>query len=85
LYVSGLGPVVQEQVVRLRALLDEACGDPYELTVCDIFDCPAQARADTVFATPTLVRLLPPPAAQVIGDLSDGERLTAALALRGRG
>jgi len=85
LYVSGLGPGAQRQIAGVRALLDDTCPGAYELAVFDIFDDPVQAREDTVYATPTLLRLWPPPPSRLIGDLSDPKRVAAALALSASG
>lgn len=81
LYVTGSTPGLQRQVAALRGILDEALGGAYELQVLDIFTHPDAAYDDAVVVTPTLVRRLPPPAAQIIGDLSDRERVLVGLNL----
>jgi circadian clock protein KaiB len=85
LYVAGLGPAVERQIAGVRSLLDAACGGGYELAVCDILEHPLQAQEDTIYATPTLLRLRPPPTARVVGDLSDPQRVVKGLVLAGNG
>lgn len=85
LYVSGMTPGLRRQLGALRGILDQAYGADYELEVIDIFEQPDAAFDDAVVATPTLVKRLPPPAAQIIGDLSDRERVLVGLQLEERG
>jgi circadian clock protein KaiB len=84
LYVSGMTPNARTQLERLAAILDATLGrDGYRLRVKDVFTCPDEAYADAVYATPTLIRHLPPPAARIIGDLSRRERILLGLNLEG--
>jgi circadian clock protein KaiB len=84
LYVSGMTPNARQQLARLAAILDAALGrGTYRLEVKDVFACPDEAYADAVYATPTLIRHLPPPAARIIGDLSKRERILLGLNLEG--
>jgi circadian clock protein KaiB len=50
----------------------------------DLAKQPELARADDVFALPTLVRRSPTPARRVIGDLSDTDRVLASLEMTAR-
>jgi circadian clock protein KaiB len=84
LYVSGMTPNARIRLERLAAILDAALGrDGYRLEVKDVFACPDEAYADAVYATPTLIKHLPPPAARIIGDLSERERILLGLNLEG--
>jgi circadian clock protein KaiB len=54
----------------------------YQIEVVDLLDQPHRAAADQILAIPTLVRLAPAPRRQVVGDLSDVDRVVAALDMR---
>jgi circadian clock protein KaiB len=58
-------------VERVRAICDERLAGRYDLEVIDIYQLPALARGHQIVATPTLIRLLPPPLRRYIGDLSN--------------
>jgi circadian clock protein KaiB len=81
LYVSGMPPAAKDQVLRLREILDAEYAQDYDLEVRDIFDHADEAYEDTIYATPTLLRQLPPPVVRIIGDLSDRERVLVGLKL----
>jgi len=52
-----------------------------ELQVVDIIDEPDLAERDRIVAVPTLVKRLPAPQRQLVGDLADRDRLRAGLDL----
>ena len=52
-----------------------------DLEVVDIYQQPELAAPHQVIAAPTLVRLLPLPMRQIIGDLSETERVLQGLEL----
>ena len=81
LYVTGNTPRSACLVDDLRQQLDRHFADGYELEVRDIFDHPEEAYEDAVIATPTLMKLLPPPVVRLIGNLRDSERILVGLAL----
>jgi circadian clock protein KaiB len=81
LYISDLTPSARAQIDRLRQVLEVRWPGAYALEVRDIFDHPEAAAADTVFATPTLIKHLPLPSARIIGDLSNREQVLTDLAL----
>jgi circadian clock protein KaiB len=80
LYVTGSTPTAERSIDSLHKMLSETYGDAYELEVLDVFEHPEAAFEDAVFATPTLTRVLPPPAIKIIGDLGNRERVLAGLA-----
>jgi circadian clock protein KaiB len=82
LYVTGMPPENQALLRRLRRLLDAEYGDGYDLQVCDVFKHPHKAHADGIFATPTLLRLHPPPRVRIIGTPWSDEGLPVALRKR---
>ena len=48
----------------------------------DLLRNPQLAKGDQIVAIPTLVRKLPPPLKQIIGDLSNRERVLVGLDMR---
>jgi circadian clock protein KaiB len=81
LYVSGASPHSAQALETVRRLCDEELPGPVELQVVDVADEPDLAARDGIVAVPTLVRRLPPPARQLVGDLADVDRLRAGLDL----
>ena len=84
LYVIGQTPKAKKAIADLRAVLDDEIktqGD-YSLEVVDVLENPELAANDKILATPTAIKLLPPPVAKVIGDLSDKEKVLVGLDLR---
>jgi circadian clock protein KaiB len=83
LYVAGVSPRSQRAIACLREICDEHLAGRYELEVIDIYQLPALAKDHQIIATPTLVRLLPPPLKKYVGSLSK-EQLIFGLDLRPR-
>jgi circadian clock protein KaiB len=84
LYVAGKSPNSVRALANLRALCEESLEDGcWELEVVDVFAQPMQAVEDKVLVTPTLVKLTPP-TVQIVGDLSEADRVRDALNLRAR-
>jgi circadian clock protein KaiB len=50
--------------------------------VIDVLEQPELAEADKILATPTLIRILPPPLRRIIGDLSDTQKVLVGLDLQ---
>jgi circadian clock protein KaiB len=86
LYITGTSP----NSARALANLTEICQDyledcRYELQVVDILLDPLRAIDDQIIVTPTLVKL-PLPSTQIVGDLSDRNKVMLVLNLfRGSG
>jgi circadian clock protein KaiB len=81
LYVSGASPRSAEALETVRRLCDEALPGQVELEVVDVGAEPALAGRDRIVAVPTLVKRLPAPPRQLVGDLADVDRLRAGLGL----
>ena len=81
LYVSGASPRSAQALETVRRLCDEELAGRVELRVVDVTDEPALAGRDGIVAVPTLVRRLPAPPRQLVGDLADIDRLRARLDL----
>ncbi len=79
LYVANRNQMSLRAFERIRKICEECLQGRYELEVIDIYQQPERLEEDQVFAIPTLVKKLPPPFKKIIGDLSETEKLLAAL------
>ena len=81
LYVSGASPHSAQALETVRRLCDEELPGQVELQVIDVTDEPALAARDRIVAVPTLVKRLPAPSRQLVGDLADVDRVRAGIDL----
>jgi circadian clock protein KaiB len=79
LYVTGNTTRSTRAVDNVRRLLETYAAGRFELEVIDIYLHPEAAIAAQIIAAPTLVKLRPGPLRRVIGDLSDSNKVLAAL------
>jgi len=81
LYITGQSPNSARALANLQAICQElfGCGQ-YELEVVDILLDPMRAVDDQIIVTPTLVKL-PLPSVQIVGDLSERDKVTLVLRL----
>lgn len=82
LYVAGQTPKAIAAFKNLTAICDEQLEGKYSIEVIDLLENPQLARDHQILAVPTLVRKLPKPVRNIIGDLSDTERVLVGLDLR---
>ena len=68
-------------VQELEALLEHRFKNQYSLKVIDVLTEPELAEADKVLATPTVVKVTPPPERRIIGNLSIHEKVLVGLGL----
>jgi circadian clock protein KaiB len=81
LYVTGLTLRSQDAVKNLKKILNEDYKGVYSLRVIDVVKHPNLAEDDKILATPTLIKILPPPVRRIIGDLSNKEKVLLGLDL----
>jgi circadian clock protein KaiB len=81
LYVAGLTPRSAAVIQRVSEFCDKHLSNRYELKIIDIYRNPALAKADQIFAVPTLVKRLPPPLRRRIGDMHRDDKLLFGLDL----
>ncbi len=84
LYIAGMTPKSKRAIVNIKALCDGHLKDRYELEVIDILRNPVLAFGEQIIATPTLIRKLPLPIQQFIGDLTEAERVLVGVDLKVR-
>lgn len=89
LYIAGQTPKSVLALANLRQYCEEHLLGRYKLEVIDLLLNPQLAESDQILAVPTLVRKVPVPIRkvpvpirQVIGDLSNAERVLVGLDIR---
>jgi circadian clock protein KaiB len=81
LYVVGSTPKSSRAITNLKAICETHLKGRYDLTVVDLYAQPERALADQIMVAPMLVRHSPLPVCRIIGDLSQTDRVLAALDL----
>lgn len=81
LYVTGVTPRSQAALKNSKKILNEEYKGAFSLKITDVVKHPKLAEDDKILATPTLIKILPPPVARIIGDLSDREKVLLGLDL----
>ncbi|MCB0024198.1 MAG: circadian clock KaiB family protein [Caldilinea sp.] len=82
LYVTGdttRSAAAIANLQEIQKLLNGQC----EITVIDVLEHPELAEREKILATPTLVKVSPPPLRRLIGDLSDQALVVSLLDLGG--
>ena len=69
-------------IANLKKICEEKLHGRYELKVIDLYQQPHLAKHDQMFALPTLIKIFPLPIRRIIGDMSNTERILAALDLQ---
>ncbi|SRR5579883_1261605 len=82
LYVAGQTPKSLKAFANLKKICEENLEGKYQIEVIDLLENPQLAKGDQILAIPTLVRKLPEPVKQIIGDLSNTEKVLVGLDLR---
>jgi circadian clock protein KaiB len=81
LYVTGATPGSSRAIAFIKAFCEQFLKGRYLLEVVDVYQQPALADEERIFATPTLVRMSPLPFRRIVGNLSDPQRLQASLGI----
>lgn len=81
LYITNMTPKIQSGVGSLLRSCDQSLKGRYELRIVNILENPQLAEGDRVLATPTLIRMEPPPSKRVIGDISNTDKVMTGLEL----
>jgi circadian clock protein KaiB len=82
LFVAGQTPKSIRAFANLKVLCEGHLKGHYQIEVIDLLENPHMARGNQIVALPTLVIKLPQPVRQIIGDLSDTERVLVGMALQ---
>lgn len=81
LYVTGQTPRSQMAINTIHQTCQKLLSGQYDLTIIDVLEQPHLAEEEKILATPTLIKLAPPPLRRVIGDMSDTEKVLIGLDL----
>ena len=81
LYVAGSTPQSSRAITNIKTICESYLKDRYVLTVADLYQQKERAQDDQIEVAPTLIRHLPLPIRRIIGDLSQTDRVLAALDL----
>jgi circadian clock protein KaiB len=81
LYVAGDAQNSVQALANLKALCLAHLPDRHEIEIVDVLREPRRALDDSIFMTPTLIKLGPAPCRKIIGSLSKTEPVLEALGL----
>ena len=84
LYVTGTTGKSVRAIQNVRRICEEHLQGRYTLEVVDLYTHLSLARGDQILAAPTLIKRLPEPSRQLIGDMSDEQKVLVGLDLRAR-
>lgn len=70
LYVAGDTMNSSQAIANLAALCRSHLPDHHQVEIIDVLQQPKRALADSVFMTPTLLKLTPVPLRRIVGTLS---------------
>lgn len=79
LFVAGSNAATERTLQTVHQLLEQFLHQPYTLKIVDVLRHPEQAELDQVTATPTLMKVYPPPIKRVVGDFSSPEKILQVL------
>ncbi|OGA22261.1 MAG: hypothetical protein A3I02_04395 [Betaproteobacteria bacterium RIFCSPLOWO2_02_FULL_67_26] len=84
LYIAGSAPNSIQAIANLEAICREHLKGIHKLEIVDILEQPQRAMADGVLVTPSLTKVSPLPAANVVGNLNDKNKVLLALGIKGK-
>ena len=79
--MAGKSPKSLLAIANLQRICKEHLDGRYRIEVIDLVEQPHIARKDQIIAVPTLIKQLPLPFKQIIGDLSNLEKVLHGLEL----
>jgi len=82
LYIAGQTPKSTTALNNIKKYAEEHLKGQYSIEIIDLLVNPQLAEGDQIFAVPTLVRKVPEPIRQIIGDLSNEERVLVGLNIK---
>lgn len=85
LYIAGATPNSTRAVQNLKTLCTQFLAGRYELLIIDIHQQPELAKQQQIIASPTLLKMRPLPMRRLVGDLSERNKVLAALGLPAAG
>ncbi|WP_342348785.1 circadian clock KaiB family protein [uncultured Nitrospira sp.] len=82
LYVTGATSLSLRAMANIKSICREYLDEQHpDLQIIDLYHTPSAARANQIFAAPTLIKELPLPSCRIVGDLSQKDRVLHSLGL----
>ena len=81
LFIAGDTPNSVLAINNLNSLCEKHLVNRHQIDIVDVLAEPSRALTESIFMTPTLVRISPLPARRIIGNLSDFHSVLEALGL----
>lgn len=81
LYITGATPNSARAVRNIKEICELYLPGRYELYIIDVYQQPTLAQQEQLIGMPTLVKKRPGLVRRLVGDLSNRERVLAALGL----
>jgi circadian clock protein KaiB len=81
IYITGNTPKSDLALANLKRICDTYLNGQVDLTIIDVLEQPHLAEEARILATPTLLKVSPPPIRKVIGDLTNIEQVLLGLGL----
>ncbi|MCK4870328.1 MAG: circadian clock KaiB family protein [Gammaproteobacteria bacterium] len=83
LYTAGRTPLSISATKNIKDLLDATLTEAnYQMEIINLLEHPEAAEQYNVYATPTLLKIAPPPIKAITGDLTDQKLLMRKLDLQ---
>ncbi len=82
LYIAGASELKSVRAIANFYRLAERIPGTCDVEIVDIYEQIEDADADRITATPTLVKVYPPPVQKFVGDLSEIERVLSVLRIK---
>lgn len=82
LYVAGHTPKSIKAIANLKNYCEQHLTGRYVIEVIDLLKNPQLAEDDQILAIPTLIRRFPEPIRQIIGDLSNADKVLVGLDIK---
>ncbi len=79
LFVGGRSQATIQALETVHQFLEKALQQPYTLRIIDVEQHPELAEENLITATPTLVKVWPPPVRKLVGRLVQPERVLSLL------
>jgi circadian clock protein KaiB len=81
-FVAGASERSRKAVSVLTDVCERELPGRYHISVIDVLEYPERAEHRRVFATPTVIKLMPPPGRRIIGELTQSDKIRVGLDLR---
>jgi circadian clock protein KaiB len=85
LFVAGDSPDSCMAIANLKGLFPNGAGPEVEIEIVDVQHEPARGAREGILVTPTLLKLSPPPACRILGNLKNRDALLRLLGIEPKG